>query len=226
MGEKLISLDYALETLAAGVTSDDVKKTFEQGEWFGIHAPDEVPERSSIDLRDAERLLGYAIHFASTRYNRDSKHCPKKDIASFATLIVYFATGIYSGFGTELYNKELRARKMVAVYATAMKEFLIAHTEIAHTEADHTNIIIKFLTYYYFISQTEAVEEFFDCNWIAAIAIITLAGMQCDHQNLVVLVNDFLNKKAKPKDLREAVRKIVPKMAPQMCEPRKQTKVD
>lgn len=211
---KLISLDYALEILSDGVTSDDVKKTLEQGEWFGIHAPDDVPDRGNVDLRDAERLLGYAVHYASSR----NSLWTKKDVASYAALVQYFATGIYSGFGTELYEKEVIIRNIL----TALTD---THSE---TSGLRTQTILTILEMWFFGDKDHALYYFinsFPSRTMADI-LISLATVSSQSQNLAVMVNNFLNKKAKPKELREAVRKIIPKVAPQLCEPRKQTKLE
>ena len=84
------------ETLTGPVMDADV------GEWLN---------RESIT--EANRLVDRLCAYFTARH----LHAAQIDICSAAAVVGLFTTGAYSGFGTEEYEKELKARNLIIAFA-------------------------------------------------------------------------------------------------------------
>ncbi len=102
----LMDPDVTRDLLKADLS--EVAQTLQRGHWMlGV---DPCDEKSWACARvTGDDILALAIHYAASRYPL----AEDRDVASFATLIQYFATGMYGGFGTEEYGREKLAHETV-----------------------------------------------------------------------------------------------------------------
>lgn len=72
---------------------------------------EKIPEEKYVMLM-YDKYLEKVKEWAEKNYS-EAEH---KDCCSFASLVLYFATGAYGGYGTELYEKERIAERNVDTF--------------------------------------------------------------------------------------------------------------
>jgi NAD kinase len=177
----------------------------------------------------SDYILAAALSYAKNKY----PDADNLDVCSYAGLVAYLATGWYGGFGTEEYEKERQAEHIVVALAGGVGGdgiYLMPESAVKGESAtmDFTQQILNFLSQFYFEDKQKAVINLLDAveDQVAAKLILSLTTVQDEYRAIAHIANEFLRKKATPKELREAVRAVIPKIAPQKVEPRKQTKLD
>jgi hypothetical protein len=184
---------------------EELKRWCEEKGYYGVNPVE------SFD--DVDHVLAAALWYAKTKYSEANY-----DIASFAGLVSYLATGMYGGFGTENYTKERQAERIVVALAGGeegidgigwMPEQVIQGTP----SEEFTIKVLRFLEEFYFVDEVKAIEEIIktvDDTTVAKI-ILALANTPKEYQELVTVADKFLKKKESISSLRNAVKEIFKK---------------
>lgn len=194
----------------------------------GYHGVFPTRDSGAKDM-PSDQILAAALWYARNRY----PDADNLDVCSYGGLVAYLATGWYGGFGTEEYEKERQAEHIVIALAGGIGSdgiYIVPESTVKGetATADFTQKVMKFLDQFYFEDKQKAVINLLDAveDQVAAKLILSLTTVQEEYKTIVHVANEFLRKKATPKELREAVRAVIPKVAPQKVEARKQTKLD
>lgn len=173
--------------------------------YYGVFPTKDV-ENGPSDL-----VLAAALYYAQNKHHNPSRI----DVCSFATLVAYLATGWYGGFGTDEYEKEQIAEKIITAFAGGIPPapdgvvgFVPAEEPVLDAEK-----VLRFLEGWYFEDQETALIELLegcDSKTIAQ-AILAAARTQAEYEELAEVARDFLRHKANIASLRTVVKKVFKK---------------